>query len=196
MRPYQVQLILVKIVLHTDPWLSRQSEILCTGWTSENKRKLFGGWTEMCRCFQMIYVDAHRDTDSVRHSLESVTGAADIRLRSRSANWSLEDNTACYGRDKLWVNMADCVPLSPPICLSHTYKSFDSKKNKESNISITRCCGLITLCYITVDLGVMAMKWYSTLPDFHNWCLTIRCSLVLLAVFLQVRLPLNQNQHP
>ena len=46
-------------LLHIDPWSSRQSKILCTGHTRENKRKKSGGWAEMCKCYEMIYADAH-----------------------------------------------------------------------------------------------------------------------------------------
>ena len=44
---------------HTDPWPSRQSEIIRLGRTCENKWKQLHGWTEMCRCYDMIYVYAH-----------------------------------------------------------------------------------------------------------------------------------------
>ena len=45
--------------LHTGPWLSYQSEILCTGLTGENKRKQSRGWMEICGCYEMIYTNGH-----------------------------------------------------------------------------------------------------------------------------------------
>ena len=46
-------------VLYIDPWLSCQSEILCTGHTCENKWKQSQGWMEMYGCYEMIDTDAH-----------------------------------------------------------------------------------------------------------------------------------------
>ena len=70
-------------MLYIDPWPSRQSEILCTGHTSENKRKQSRDWTEMCGCYEMIYADSYaryeQSQSSVSFSLrpeeiQSVTG--------------------------------------------------------------------------------------------------------------------------
>ena len=46
-------------ILHTDFWLSRQSEILRTRRTCENKRKQSRGWTEMYGCYEKKYANAH-----------------------------------------------------------------------------------------------------------------------------------------
>ena len=46
-------------VLHIDPWLSRQSEILSTRCTSQNNRSQSHCWKEMYRCYEMIYADAY-----------------------------------------------------------------------------------------------------------------------------------------
>ena len=53
-----ISLVFFKL-LHIEPWPSHQSEILCTGWTCENKWKQSCGWTEMYGCYEMIYTDAH-----------------------------------------------------------------------------------------------------------------------------------------
>ena len=55
-------------LLYIDPWLSRQSEILCTERTSENKRKQSRGWKEMYECYEIIYTDGYGSL-----SLESVS---------------------------------------------------------------------------------------------------------------------------
>ena len=50
-------------MLNIDPWASRQSEILCSGRACENMRKQSRGWTEMCRCYEMIYEMLSWDMD-------------------------------------------------------------------------------------------------------------------------------------
>ena len=41
------------------------------------------------------------------------------RSRSRSAKWGLDDNTAWYGQEKLWVNITVCLCLPVSVCPSH-----------------------------------------------------------------------------
>ena len=110
----------------------------------------------------MIYVDAHviygeyqlssRGKRSV--SRVPVTAGYPARARAssgppvsyhqpkiRSAKVCLGDNTAWDGQEKkLWVSIAVCFYF--PVCLSHNSRSFDSKKNKKSNIqhTYTRAC--------------------------------------------------------
>ena len=38
--------------------------------------------------------------------------------------------------------------------------------------------GVILAFRVRVDMGVMTMKGYATLPDLQNWSLSIRCSLM------------------
>ena len=136
-------------LLHTDLWPSRQSGILCTEHTSENKPKKSRDVAEMSRCHEMIYVDAHWNTGnvSVKVSLESVLicghrGANEMlgtpqvqqltpqptvvfrlskpRPRSRrSAKCGLEDNAGWYYWKKLLVNITVSIRLPPFVCLSH-----------------------------------------------------------------------------
>ena len=97
---------------YTVAWLSRQSEILCTGCTSENKWELSHGWKETCGCYEMIQavsvlsqsqlaarrdLVSHRssskwlDTPLGHHLTEQPTVGLQLstatRLRSRRAKW-------------------------------------------------------------------------------------------------------------
>ena len=71
-------------MLHIDPWSSRQSESLCTGRTSENKRKHSRGWTEMCGSYERIYADGHMRGVSVCQSQFAVTEYLFIAITPRS----------------------------------------------------------------------------------------------------------------
>ena len=53
------------------------------------------------------------------------------RLRSSTCTkWGLEDNTACYGQEKLWVNVAMCLsPFFRPS--SHTREALTSRRIKK-----------------------------------------------------------------
>ena len=109
-------------------------------------------------CYEMIYADAHvRYGQSVSISLEPVSACGSrgntsewlgqsptelpkvgLRLstprprRRRSAKSGLEGNSVWYGQEKkLWVNMTVSICLLPSVYFSHTYRSFDAKKNKE-----------------------------------------------------------------
>ena len=143
-----LSLMLYDVWMHIDLWPSCQSEILCTRCTCENKRKQSRGWAEICRCYEMIYTDAHlrygqlehvswgslslQQKKAVSHGCASVwlsaqlgeRPTAGLRLRTprprsrRSGKWGLEDNIAWYAQKKLWVNIAVCLHL--PISVSHS----------------------------------------------------------------------------
>ena len=131
----------IGFVLHTDLWPSRQSEILWTRRTCENKQNQSRGWMEICGCYEMKYADAYVRGHSVivSHRLESFTRtpaglraplrqlptagrrlSTRSRPRSRSAMWGLEDNSTWNGPEKenVWINMAVCI--CPPVSVAHT----------------------------------------------------------------------------
>ena len=93
-------------------WPSRQSEILSTRRTYENKQNQSRGWTEMCGCYEIIYADTHvRYKRSESQSWVSFclqlregrrvagrpSGAASHRAAHsgppEQQKWGLEDNT-------------------------------------------------------------------------------------------------------
>ena len=45
----------------------------------------------------------------------------------RSAKWVLEDNTACYGQEKIWVNIAVCPCLHSSLTHNRTINPFENK---------------------------------------------------------------------
>ena len=126
-----------------DPWPSRQSEILCTGRTSENKWKQSCGWTEICGCYKMIYADAHVRYEQfnlevsirLQWSVETVdrepwTPGVSWRPKGDSLSPSrrkrrckaLKKKKLLAAKKTLWNNIAVSLPLSVFDCLflSHT----------------------------------------------------------------------------
>ena len=76
-----------------------------------------------------------------------------FRSRSRRrAKWGLEDNIVWYGQEKkkLWVIIAICL-LSLRLFLTH-HRIFDSQKNKERYIFMTKCCRSSFNHYITKSM--------------------------------------------
>ena len=64
----------------------------------------------------------------------------------RSAKWSLEDNTACYGQEKLSVNVATCLSLFLSPSVSHTPQKLQppTKKLKSRIYSYKEVLSFIT----------------------------------------------------
>ena len=113
-----------------------------------------------------------------------------LRLRSRkSAEWGLEDNTACYGQEnKIWINIVVCFCLPVSVSLTHPTEASTSFKNKAwERYFIKRCCPSSFNRYITLIFGTQTTtKVTSQLIDNNKkngrGKTTKMCSTVLRAI--------------